>query len=41
MQLLADYLAGIFNDEGRGAIRNKSYDDQTRVSIIIVCFNIK
>lgn len=32
MQLLSDYLAGVFNDEGRGAIRNKSYDDQKRVS---------
>lgn len=32
MQLLADYLMGVHNDEGRGAIRNKSYDDQQRVS---------
>lgn len=32
MQLLADYLIGVYNDEGRGAIRNKSYDDQKRVS---------
>lgn len=32
MQLLADYLMGIFNDEGRGAIRNKSYNDQKRVN---------
>lgn len=32
MQLLSEYLMGIFNDEGRGAIRNKSYDDQKRVS---------
>lgn len=31
MQLLSSYLMGIFNDEGRGAIRNKSYDDQERV----------
>lgn len=30
MQLLANYLMGVFNDEGRGAIRNKSYDDQER-----------
>ncbi|XP_049823440.1 TBC1 domain family member 9 [Aethina tumida] len=30
MQLLADYLMGVFNDEGRGAIRNKSYDEQKR-----------
>lgn len=36
MQLLADYLSGVYNDEGRGAIRNKSYDDQKRVSEIIV-----
>lgn len=32
MQLLADYLIGVFNDEGRGAIRNKNYDEQKRVS---------
>lgn len=32
MQLLADYLMGVFNDEGRGAIRNKNYDEQKRVS---------
>uniref|UniRef100_A0A6P7H094 TBC1 domain family member 9-like n=1 Tax=Diabrotica virgifera virgifera TaxID=50390 RepID=A0A6P7H094_DIAVI len=31
MQLLSDYLIGVFNDEGRGAIRNKVYDDQKRV----------
>lgn len=31
MQHLAEYLMGVFNDEGRGAIRNKSYDDQKRV----------
>ncbi|KAK9700703.1 Rab-GTPase-TBC domain [Popillia japonica] len=30
MQLLADYLMGVHNDDGRGAIRNKSYDDQQR-----------
>ncbi|XP_050504861.1 TBC1 domain family member 9 isoform X1 [Diabrotica virgifera virgifera] len=30
MQLLSDYLIGVFNDEGRGAIRNKVYDDQKR-----------
>ncbi|XP_015838792.2 TBC1 domain family member 9 isoform X1 [Tribolium castaneum] len=30
MQLLADYLMGVFNDEGRGAIRNKNYDEQKR-----------
>ncbi|XP_060528088.1 TBC1 domain family member 9 isoform X2 [Cylas formicarius] len=30
MQLLSDYLMGVFNDEGRGAIRNKSYDEQKR-----------
>lgn len=33
MQLLADYLMGVYNDDGRGAIRNKSYDDQKRVRI--------
>ena len=32
MQLLATYLMGVFNDDGRGAIRNKSYDSQYRVS---------
>lgn len=32
MQLLADYLMGVHNDDGRGAIRNKSYDDQQRVN---------
>lgn len=32
MQHLAEYLMGVFNDEGRGAIRNKSYDDQKRVN---------
>lgn len=31
MQLLSEYLMGIYNDEGRGAIRNKSYDEQKRV----------
>lgn len=36
MQLLADYLMGVFNDEGRGAIRNKSYDDQKRSTSIQV-----
>jgi hypothetical protein len=30
MQLLADYLMGVYNDEGRGAIRNKNYDEQKR-----------
>ncbi|XP_017769270.1 PREDICTED: TBC1 domain family member 9 isoform X2 [Nicrophorus vespilloides] len=30
MQILADYLSGVYNDEGRGSIRNKSYDDQKR-----------
>lgn len=35
MQILAGYLMGIFNDDGRGAIRNKSYDDQTRVSMVL------
>ncbi|CAH0555588.1 unnamed protein product [Brassicogethes aeneus] len=30
MQHLADYLMGVFNDEGRGAIRNKTYDEQKR-----------
>ncbi|CAG9864874.1 unnamed protein product [Phyllotreta striolata] len=30
MQHLAEYLMGVFNDEGRGAIRNKSYEDQKR-----------
>ncbi|XP_057668681.1 TBC1 domain family member 9 isoform X2 [Diorhabda carinulata] len=30
MQLLSEYLMGVFNDEGRGAIRNKSYDEQKR-----------
>ncbi|KAJ8968056.1 hypothetical protein NQ314_002495 [Rhamnusium bicolor] len=39
MQLLADYLMGVFNDEGRGAIRNKSYDDQTRsISIQVLIY---
>lgn len=33
MQLLADYLMGVHNDDGRGAIRNKSYDDQKRVRV--------
>ncbi|KAF5307076.1 hypothetical protein FQR65_LT07135 [Abscondita terminalis] len=30
MQLLSEYLIGIFNDEGRGAVRNKDYDTQKR-----------
>ncbi|XP_022917577.1 TBC1 domain family member 9B [Onthophagus taurus] len=30
MQLLSNYLVGVCNDEGRGSIRNKSYDDQQR-----------
>nr|XP_023016263.1 TBC1 domain family member 9 [Leptinotarsa decemlineata]XP_023016265.1 TBC1 domain family member 9 [Leptinotarsa decemlineata] len=30
MQLLAEYLMGVFNDEGRGAIRNKNYEEQNR-----------
>ncbi|KAK5644832.1 hypothetical protein RI129_006132 [Pyrocoelia pectoralis] len=30
MQLLSDYLMGIYNDEGRGAVRNKDYDSQKR-----------
>ncbi|VEN60967.1 unnamed protein product [Callosobruchus maculatus] len=39
MQLLADYLMGIFNDEGRGAIRNKSYDDQKRsISVQVLIY---
>lgn len=39
MQILADYLMGIFNDEGRGAIRNKSYDEQKRtVSIQVLVY---
>jgi len=40
MQLLSNYLMGIFNDEGRGAIRNKSYDEQKRVkepSVELIC----
>lgn len=32
MQLLADYLEGIYNDEGRGALRNKSSENQPKVS---------
>lgn len=35
MQLLTDYLMGIFNDEGRGAVRNKDYDNQKRVSLAV------
>ncbi|KAL1491524.1 hypothetical protein ABEB36_012108 [Hypothenemus hampei] len=39
MQLLSEYLMGIFNDEGRGAIRNKSYDEQKRtVSIQVLVY---
>ncbi|KAH1017221.1 TBC1 domain family member 9-like [Dendroctonus ponderosae] len=39
MQLLSEYLMGIFNDEGRGAIRNKSYDEQKRtVSIQVLIY---
>ncbi|XP_076251354.1 TBC1 domain family member 8/9 isoform X2 [Rhynchophorus ferrugineus] len=39
MQILADYLMGIFNDDGRGAIRNKSYDEQKRtVSIQVLIY---
>ncbi|XP_050310363.1 TBC1 domain family member 9 isoform X2 [Anthonomus grandis grandis] len=39
MQLLSDYLMGVFNDEGRGAIRNKSYDEQKRtVSIQVLVY---
>lgn len=30
MQLLADYLEGIYNDEGRGALRNKSSENQPK-----------
>ncbi|KAF5278381.1 hypothetical protein FQA39_LY05870 [Lamprigera yunnana] len=30
MQLLSDYLMGIYNDEGRGAVRNKDYENQKR-----------
>lgn len=36
MQLLNDYLGGVYNDDGRGAIRNKSRDDQKRVTDIFV-----
>lgn len=39
MQLLAEYLMGVYNDEGRGAIRNKSYDEQKRtVSIQVLVY---
>ncbi|KAJ8963531.1 hypothetical protein NQ317_015802 [Molorchus minor] len=39
MQLLADYLMGVFNDEGRGAIRNKSYNDQKRsISVQVLIY---
>ncbi|XP_066146218.1 TBC1 domain family member 9 isoform X1 [Euwallacea fornicatus] len=39
MQLLSEYLMGIFNNEGRGAIRNKSYEEQTRtVSIQVLVY---
>ncbi|CAG9825643.1 unnamed protein product [Phaedon cochleariae] len=39
MQLLAKYLMGVFNDEGRGAIRNKSYDDQIRsISVQVLVY---
>lgn len=34
MQLLSDYLMGIYNDEGRGAVRNKDYENQRRVSVL-------
>ncbi|XP_044755659.1 TBC1 domain family member 9 isoform X1 [Coccinella septempunctata] len=30
MQLLSDFLNGVYNDDGRGAIRSKSYDEQKR-----------
>lgn len=32
MQLLATYLEGVYNDEGRGALRNKPSENQTKVS---------
>ncbi|CAG9760077.1 unnamed protein product [Ceutorhynchus assimilis] len=39
MQLLSEFLMGIFNDQGRGAIRNKSYDEQKRtVSIQVLVY---
>ncbi|KAK9879863.1 hypothetical protein WA026_008367 [Henosepilachna vigintioctopunctata] len=30
MQLLSEFLGGVYNDDGRGAIRNKSYEEQRR-----------
>ncbi|KAL3269707.1 hypothetical protein HHI36_008767 [Cryptolaemus montrouzieri] len=30
MQLLSEFLSGVYNDEGRGAIRNKSYEKQIK-----------
>lgn len=32
MQLLSEFLNGVYNDDGRGSIRSKSYDEQKRVS---------
>lgn len=34
-QLLSDYLEGIYNEEGQGALRNKNWDNSKKVLTLL------